>query len=65
VDRSLIPKAKPLNKKVSLLDGSCFLHISYHPQYATHQELQSLFKISYKDTFKDDDDNFNMSQMII
>jgi hypothetical protein len=65
VDRSSIPEAKPLTNDVSLPDGTCFLHVPYHPQDATRRELQSLFTTSCKDAFQDADDNFDMSRLII
>jgi hypothetical protein len=65
VDRSSIPAAKTRTNEVSLPDGSCFLHVPFHPQDTTRRELQSLFTTSCKAAFHNDDDNFDMSRLII
>jgi hypothetical protein len=43
VDLSSIPLPKPPNNTLGGPDGTCFLHLPFHPQDVTRREIQQLF----------------------
>jgi hypothetical protein len=65
VDASSIPLAKLPNLAAEPMDGTCFLHIPFHPQNPSRAELQTLFQQTCREAFTDEEDNFCISRMII